>query len=109
MWRIRSLHLSRTEAQYVTPHLAEGVPWEDMWARMQQLAQPTSEGIEATPGEGIKLYGAVCPLPKRLQHLYLGGPICPGAGGGGLRNEAHSWGKKKRRSTTPQLHTAHNE
>ena len=31
MWRIRSLHLSRTVAQYLTPHLVEGVPWEDVW------------------------------------------------------------------------------
>ena len=26
VWHIRSLHLSRTEAQYLTPHLVEGVP-----------------------------------------------------------------------------------
>ena len=38
VWRIRSLHLSRTEAQYLTPHLVEGVPWEDVWVTMQQLA-----------------------------------------------------------------------
>ena len=69
VWRIRSLHLSRTEAQYLTPHLVEGVPWEDMGATMQQLAQPVAEGFVATTGEGIELYGAVCPLPKRLQHL----------------------------------------
>ena len=38
VWRIRSLHLSRAEAQYLTPHLIEGVPWEYVWATMQQLA-----------------------------------------------------------------------
>ena len=32
VWRIRSLHLSRTEARYLTPHLVDGVPWEDVWA-----------------------------------------------------------------------------
>ena len=41
--RTRSLHLSKTEAQYLTPHLVEGVPWEDVWVTMQQLAQPVSE------------------------------------------------------------------
>ena len=35
VWRIRSLHLSRTEAQYLTPHLVEGVPGEYVWATMQ--------------------------------------------------------------------------
>ena len=35
VWCIRPLYLSRTEAQYLAPHLVEGVPWEDMWATMQ--------------------------------------------------------------------------
>ena len=70
VWCIRSLLLSRTEPQYLTPHLFEGVPWEDRWATMQQLAQPASNGFVATTGEGVELYGAVCALPKRLQHLY---------------------------------------
>ena len=38
--RIRSLHLSRTGARCLTPHLVEGLPWEDVWVTMQQLAQP---------------------------------------------------------------------
>ena len=58
VWCIQSLHLSRTKAQYLTPHLIEGVPWEDVWATMQQLAQPASEGFVATTGEGAELYGA---------------------------------------------------
>ena len=37
---------------------------------MQQPAQPASEASVATTGEGVELYGAVCLLPKRLQHLY---------------------------------------
>ena len=62
MWRIRSLHLSRTQAQYVTPHLIEAVPWEAVWATMQQLAQLVAEGFIAMTGEGVELYGAVCPV-----------------------------------------------
>ena len=58
--------LSRTEAQHLTPHLVEGVPWEEVWATMQYLAQPAAEGFVATTGEGVELYGAVCPLPKGL-------------------------------------------
>ena len=77
MWRTRSLHLSRTEAQYLTPHPVEGVPWEDRWATMQHLTQLASKGFVATTGEGVGLYGAVCPLPKRLQHLYSCRPVEP--------------------------------
>ena len=77
VWCIQSLHLSRTEAQYLAPHLVEGVPWEDAWATIQQLAQPASKGFVATTGEGVELYGAVCPLPKRLQHLYRCRPVQP--------------------------------
>ena len=80
VWRIRSLHLPRTETKHPTPHLVEGVPWEAVWATMHQLAElaaegfvaMTAEGVElygavcvAMMGEGVQLYGAVCPLPKR--------------------------------------------
>ena len=70
VWRIRSLHLSRIEAQYPTPHLVEGVPCEDVWVTMQQLAQPASEGFVAKTGDDGELYGAFCPLSAGLQHLY---------------------------------------
>ena len=77
VWRIRSLHLSRTEARYLTPQLVEGVPWEDVWVTMQQLAQPASEGFVAKMGDDTELYGAFCPLPARLQHLYRCRPVEP--------------------------------
>ena len=44
---------------------------------MQRLAEPPSEDFIATTGEGVELYGAVCPLPKRLQHLYSCPPVEP--------------------------------
>ena len=44
---------------------------------MQQLAQPASEGFVARTGEGLKLYGAVCPLPKPLQRRYSFRPVEP--------------------------------
>ena len=28
-------------------------------------------------GEGVELYGAICPLPKRLQYLYNCRPLEP--------------------------------
>ena len=34
VWRLPSHHLPRIEAQYLAPHLVEGVPWEDVWAMM---------------------------------------------------------------------------
>ena len=67
VWRIRSLHLSRTKAQYLTPHLVVVVPFEDLWVTMQQLAQPASEVFVAKAGDDMELYGAFCPLPARLQ------------------------------------------
>ena len=77
VWGIRSLHVSRTEAEYLTPHLVERVPLEDVWATTQQLPRPTAEGFVAQMGEGVELYGALCPLPKRLQHLYSCPPVEP--------------------------------
>ena len=44
---------------------------------MQQLAQPEAEGFVAMTGECVELYGGVCPLPKRLQHLYGCRPVQP--------------------------------
>ena len=44
---------------------------------MQQLAKPVVEGFVATTGEGIGLYGVVCLLPKRLQHLESCGLVEP--------------------------------
>ena len=70
VWRIRSLHLSSTEAQYLTPHLLEGVPWEDVWVTMQQLAKPASQGFVAKTGDDTELYGALCTLLARLQHVW---------------------------------------
>ena len=69
VWRIRSLCLS--------PHLVEGLPWEDVWVTMQQLAQRASEGFVAKTGDDTALYGAFCPLPARLQHLYRCRPVEP--------------------------------
>ena len=43
---------------YLTPHLVEGVPTEEVWATMQHLAQPAAEGFVAMMGEGVKLSGA---------------------------------------------------
>ena len=70
--RIRSLHLSRTEAQNLTPHVVEGVPWEDVWVTMQHLAQPASEGSVARTGDDTELYGAFCPLPAGCNTCTVG-------------------------------------
>ena len=63
--------------RYRTPYLVEGVPLEAVWATMQPLAQPAAEGFVAMMGEGVELYGAACPLPKRLPHLYSFLPVEP--------------------------------
>ena len=36
VWRFRSLHLSPTEGQYLTPQLASGVMWPDVYDTLRQ-------------------------------------------------------------------------
>ena len=76
-WRFRSLHLSRTEAQYLTLQLAMGVMWPDIYDTLQQLAQPPARALEAVDKNGTIIYGAACPLPTRVRHLYECRPVPP--------------------------------
>ena len=77
VWRIRSLHLSNIEAQYLTPHLVEGVPSEDVWVPMQLLAQPALERFVAKTGDDTELYGAFCPLPAQFEPAHVEQPGNP--------------------------------
>ena len=66
VWCIWFLHLSRAEAQSLTPHLVEGVTWEDMWVTMQKPAHPAAD-FAANDGEGTTNYSAVCSLLACMQ------------------------------------------
>ena len=77
VWRFRLLHLSWTEAQYLTPQLATGVTWPDVYDTLRQVAQPPARALEAVDGNGTIIYGAACPLPARVRHLYECRPLPP--------------------------------
>ena len=77
VWRFWSLHLSRTQAQYLTLQLATGVTWPDRYDTLRQLAQPAARALEVVDGNGTIIYGAACPLPARVRHLYECRPIPP--------------------------------
>ena len=65
VWRFQSLHLSQTEAQYLTPQLAIGVTWPDVYNTLRQLAQQATQALEAVDVNGTIIYSAACPLPAR--------------------------------------------
>ena len=70
VWCFQSLHLSRTETQYLTPQLATGVTWPNVYDTLRQLAQPAVLALEAVDGNGTIIYGAACPLPARARQWY---------------------------------------
>ena len=67
----------RTEAQYLTLQLATGITWPDGYDTLQQIAQPPARALEAVDGNGTIIYGAACPLPARVRHLYECRPVPP--------------------------------
>ena len=70
VWRIRSLHLSRTEAPYLVGSMAYVVVWEQVYGMLRQLALPKSRAFTAYTGDDMANYGAACYLPDRIGHLY---------------------------------------
>ena len=77
VWRIRSLHLSRTEARYLVGSTAYGVVWDRVYGMLQQLALPESRAFTAYMGDDTAIHGADCYLPDRIGHLYKCRPPPP--------------------------------
>ena len=75
VWRFLSLHVSQTEAQYLTPQPATGVTWPNVYDTLRPLAQLAARALEAVDGNGTIIYGAACPLPAQVRHLYECRPI----------------------------------
>ena len=71
VWRIWSLHLSRTEARYLVGSMTYVVVWEQVYGMLRQLASPESRAFTAYT------YGAACYLPDRIGHLYKCRPSPP--------------------------------
>ena len=47
VWRIRSLHLSRTESRYLVWSMTYGVVWDQVYGMLRKLALPESRAFSA--------------------------------------------------------------
>ena len=70
VWRIRSLHVSRT-AGYPVGSMTYGVVWEQVYGMLRKLAASESQAFTAHTEDDTAIHGA-CSLPDRLAHLYNG-------------------------------------
>ena len=77
VWRIRSLHVSRTEARYQVGSMTYGVIWEQVYGMLRKLASPESRAFTAYTGDDTAIHGAACYLPDRIGHLYKCQPPPP--------------------------------
>ena len=79
VWRIRSLHLSRTESRYLVGSMTYGVVWDQVYGMLRQLALPEYRAFTAYTGEDTAINGAACYLPDRIAHLFKCRPPPPSA------------------------------
>ena len=77
VWRIWSLHLSRSEAQYLLGSMTYGVVWEQVYGMLRNPAIPESRAFTAHTGGNTAIHGAACYLPDRIRHLYKCRPPPP--------------------------------
>ena len=70
VWRIRSLHLSRTESQYVVGSMTYGVVSDQVYGMLRQLALPESRAFTAYTGDETAINGAPRYLPDCIGHLF---------------------------------------
>ena len=77
VWRIRSLHLSGTQARYLVGSITYGVVWDQVYGMLRQLALPESRAFTAYTGDDTAIHGAACYLPDRIGHLYTCQPPPP--------------------------------
>ena len=77
VWRIRSLHPSRTQARYLVGSMMYGVVWEQVYGMLWQLALPESWAFTAYTGDDTAIHCAACYLPDRIGHLYKCRPPPP--------------------------------
>ena len=77
VWRIRSLHLSRTESRYLVGSMTYGVVWDQVYGMLQKLALPESRVFTAYTGDDTAINGAACYLPDRISRLFKCRPPPP--------------------------------
>ena len=59
VWRIRSLHLSRTESRYLVGSMTYGVVWDQVYGMLLKLALPKSRAFTAYTGDDTAINGLV--------------------------------------------------
>ena len=79
VWRIRSLHLSRTESRYLVGSMTYGVVWDQVYGMLRQLALPESRAFTTYTGDDTAINGAACYLPDHIGHLFKCRPPPPSA------------------------------
>ena len=70
VWRIRSLHLSRTESRYLVGSMTYGVVWDQVYGMLRKLALPEPRACTAYTGDDTAINGAACYLPDSIAHLF---------------------------------------
>ena len=68
VWKIQSLHLSRTESLYLVRSMTYCVVWDQVYGMLRQLALPESRAFTAYTGDDTAIKGAACYLPDRIGH-----------------------------------------
>ena len=77
IWRIPSLHLSRTQARYPVGSMRYNVVQKQVYGMLRKLASPESGAFTAYTGDDTPIHGAACYLPDRIGHLYKCRPPPP--------------------------------
>ena len=77
MWRIRSLHLSCTEARCSVGSMMYGVVSNQVYGMLRQLGLRESRAFNASTGDNTTIHGAVRYLPDPIGQLYKCQPPPP--------------------------------
>ena len=77
VWRIRSLHISRTKLRYLLGSMTYALLWDQVYGMLRQLAVPESRAFTAYTGDDTTIHGAAWYLPNCIGHLYKCRPPPP--------------------------------
>ena len=72
IWRTRSMGLSRTEARYLVPDLAESITVAEYNVGINDLAQPASRAMRVSDADDPSaiIHGAIVHLPDKVAHMF---------------------------------------
>ena len=72
IWRTRTMGLSRTEARFLVPDLAENITVAQYTAGIKDLAQPASRAMKVADAENpdATIHGAIVNLADKVSHMF---------------------------------------